>query len=390
MIKIKKLKIIFIFFIIAIPHYFFEYLRNKYILETENNSNKIDKYYKICNGGILINKKNYKKVESPKISIISPIHNREEYILKLLRSIQNQYFDDIEIIFVDDFSTDGSVKLIKILQNEDKRIILLKHKRNKGTLISRNYGALFAKGEYIMFPDPDDILSNDILLKCYKIANKNNYELIRYNIYFNNNLLFNHIVKNLDTGPIYQPELSSYLFYGKGIIQQLDFNVANKFIKRITFIKALSSMNKHYFYLFMRNQEDGLINFLLYRNAKSYFFLKKIGYYYLPNKQSFTINYKSNLDETIQSAFINLIFVYENTKNNKHEKNMVNCLFRRLYFEVLNEFFVKIKKDFDFYINIINEYLSCKFISKKNKYILNKFKFIILNKKNDQLKKIIV
>ena len=87
------------------------------------------------------------KNEIPKISIISPIYNRGKYILRFLRSIQNQYFDNIEIIFVDDFSSDNSVELIKNYQFEDERIILIEHNKNKGTLISRNDGALISKGE---------------------------------------------------------------------------------------------------------------------------------------------------------------------------------------------------------------------------------------------------
>ena len=89
----------------------------------------------IINKGKLINKKKLRNKKDPKISIISPIHNREKFILRFLRSIQNQFYDDIEIILVDDFSTDNSVKLIEKYQKEDERIILLKHKKNKGTFI---------------------------------------------------------------------------------------------------------------------------------------------------------------------------------------------------------------------------------------------------------------
>ena len=103
---------------------------------------KLEIYLNICNETKLFPKQYFYKVENPKISIISPVHNREKYILRFLRSIQNQGFDDIEIIFVDDFSEDNSVKLIENFQKEDERIILIKHNKNKGTLISRNHGAI--------------------------------------------------------------------------------------------------------------------------------------------------------------------------------------------------------------------------------------------------------
>lgn len=228
-------------------------------------------------------------------------------------------------------------------------------------------------------PDPDDILSKDILLKCYETAIQNDYDLIRFNIYLGkNNIFFDSIVNDLESGPIYQPQLSNYLFYGKGKLQQIDFNVSNKFIKRITYIKAIFSFNKYYLNLYMVNHEDGLVNFLLYRSAKSFYFLKKVGYYYLPNEQSITLNFQKNYDETIRFIFINLIFVFENTKNNKGEKNMVNCLFERLYIGVLSECLNLITKDFDYYIYIINQYLNSKFINQENKNKLNKLKSIII------------
>ena len=89
-----------------------------------------------------------------------------------MRSIQNQFFDDIEIIFVDDYSKDNSIRKIENCQNEDERIILLKNKNNKGTLISRNIGALKAKGEFLIFPDSDDILSQNILSMCYELQKR--------------------------------------------------------------------------------------------------------------------------------------------------------------------------------------------------------------------------
>lgn len=114
----------------------------KYKSENLIDSNNIENYFKICNKGVLLNNKLFKKGDNPKISIICPNHNRGKYILRLLRSIQNQLFDDIEIIFVDDYSNDNSTKLIEEYQKKDKRIILIKHKKNKGTLISRNEGII--------------------------------------------------------------------------------------------------------------------------------------------------------------------------------------------------------------------------------------------------------
>ena len=298
----------------------------------------------------------------------------------MLRSIQNQFFDDIEIILVDDFSNDNSIKLIEEYQKNDERIILIKHNKNKGTLISRNVGILNSKGEYIIIPDTDDILGPNILQTCYDISKQNNYEMIRFNIYKGNeSIFFNNIVDEIEARQIYQPELSTYLFYAMGKLKQIDFNLSNKFIKRTSYIRALNSMNNFYLNQYMVNLEDGIMNYILYRTAKSFYFIKNIGYYYLQNNQSITVKQTENYDEKMRFIFIHLKFVFENTKNNKYEKDMANCLFSRLFILLENDFNL-IRKDFKFYIDIINMYLDCNFISKKNKFILKELKFIIKKK----------
>ena len=111
-------------------------------LEINSQIIKLNKYYKICNKHILINKKKFKKISNPKISIISPIYNCEKFLKRFIISIQNNFFDEIEIIIVDDNSKENSFKLIKENIKNDERIRLLKLKKNKGTLICRNIGVL--------------------------------------------------------------------------------------------------------------------------------------------------------------------------------------------------------------------------------------------------------
>ena len=195
-------KIVKIFFCLIINYIVI--IKNN--LYTEQNIIKIKKYYELNSKGILINKKNFRKNENPKISIISAIYNREKFILRFIRSIQNQFFDDIEILFIDDFSKDNSVNLIEEFQKEDKRIILIKNKRNKGTLISRNIGVLKSKGEYLIIPDPDDILTEGILEICYYISKQYNLEMIRFNMYSDKFFIFSKISEHLNN-IIYQPEL---------------------------------------------------------------------------------------------------------------------------------------------------------------------------------------
>ena len=94
-----------------------------------------EQYYIKCDAGILLNNvTKFKNNKKPKISIISSIYNKQNYILRFLRSIQNQNFGQIEIILIDDFSEDDTINIIENLQKEDGRIRLLKNRKNKGTL----------------------------------------------------------------------------------------------------------------------------------------------------------------------------------------------------------------------------------------------------------------
>ena len=194
----------------------------------------LEEYYKICNAGILLNKAiKFKKSQNPKISIISSIYNKQNYILRFLRSIQNQNFEQIEIILIDDFSEDNTVNIIENLQKYDQRIRIIKNRKNKGTLISRNEGIMISKGKYLIIPDGDDILSKNLLNKSFIIAEKYNYDMIRFNTYLGKRKIFLYDkIKYLVNKVIYQPQLSSYIFYYGGNLEITDPMISNKFIKR--------------------------------------------------------------------------------------------------------------------------------------------------------------
>lgn len=102
----------------------------------------------------------------PKVSVIIPMYNTGEYIEEAIRSIMNQTLSQIEIIVVDDGSTDNSLEIAKRLQNIDNRIIIYLQE-NKGQAVARNNGLSHAVGNYIYFMDSDDILHIDALKTCY-------------------------------------------------------------------------------------------------------------------------------------------------------------------------------------------------------------------------------
>ena len=337
-------------------------------------------YFKLCNNNKLRINKFYKKLNEPKISIISPMFNREKYILRFIKSIQYQNFNSIEIIVIDDFSNDNSVKIIENLQKLDKRIILLKNIKNKGTFITRNIGIIYAKAKYLIAPDPDDILSKNILSICYKYVERFNYDIIRFNMYIGKEKLNLHqIVNKLTKKMVNQPELSTYTFYGTNELQLIDLSLCNKLIKKKIYMLTLNLLNNYYYNMYITYSEDTLINYILYRKAKSYIFLNNIGYYYIKNSLSITNNLfrKSNLK--INFFFILLKFFFEYSRNTKYEKDISNFLFSKLNVDFnllisLSNINNNRNKFIECFYGIINMYLNSKYISKENK---NLFFFII-------------
>lgn len=103
----------------------------------------------------------------PKVSVIVPIFNVEKYLRQSILSIINQSIKDIEIILIDDGSTDNSLHVIKELSSIDKRIKILVQP-NYGQSVARNVGLVNAVGEYIYFFDSDDILEPSALEECYE------------------------------------------------------------------------------------------------------------------------------------------------------------------------------------------------------------------------------
>ena len=105
----------------------------------------------------------------PQISIIVPVYNTEEYIERCIRSIMEQTYENLEILLIDDGSTDNSGKLADEYVKDDARIKVY-HKKNGGLSDARNYGFSMSTAEYVCFIDSDDFISLDFYEKLYKKA----------------------------------------------------------------------------------------------------------------------------------------------------------------------------------------------------------------------------
>ena len=125
---------------------------------------------------IFLNIKKYNKTH-PKISVIIPIYNSENFIKECLNSLINQSFKNFEIIGINDGSTDNSLKILKEFEEKDERIYL-KTQNNLGAGIARNVGMKMAKGEYLIFLDSDDIFNETMLEELYAKIKGNNLEIV--------------------------------------------------------------------------------------------------------------------------------------------------------------------------------------------------------------------
>lgn len=121
----------------------------------------------------------------PKVSIIVPVYNEEEYVSTCLLSLINQTLDDIEIILIDDNSTDNSLNILLDYAKKYPNIKVYHNEKNIGQGASRNRGLSLATGEYIGFVDSDDYIRNTMYEDMYKAVLNNNYpEVVTTEIMF--------------------------------------------------------------------------------------------------------------------------------------------------------------------------------------------------------------
>ena len=117
------------------------------------------------------------------VSVVLPIYNVEKYLDKCISSVVNQTYRDLEILLIDDGSTDASSKMCDLWAEKDSRIKVI-HKENQGSGMARNTGIEYACGEFICFFDSDDFIAPETIQKSYEAAVKNNSEIVLFGIKF--------------------------------------------------------------------------------------------------------------------------------------------------------------------------------------------------------------
>lgn len=347
---------------------------HKYIKVIEVDLKQIKEYVNFISN-IKLNISCNDRIITPKISFIATNFNKQKYLNRFIASVQNQILKEFELIIIDDFSSDQSLKIIKSFQDKDNRIKLMKNKKNKGTFFSRINGALHSKGEYIVFVDPDDIILKNGLLNSYNYIKKYNFSIIQFNAIIQTNETIKvkykrHVYSNV----IKQPFLSYIFYYNENTKKGDAFNTAlwDKLIKREVAIKAIDFIGKNYLNEIIIIENDVIFLFSLFQVADSYRHINEEGYYYIRNNKDSIWNswISPNICESIiHGIFINIKFLYE--KSGKTRLNKLYSVFRLK--QSLQRYHICIpnaKKQYSFIKNILELFLKSSYISANDKFII--------------------
>ena len=331
----------------------------------------------------------FKFIKNPKISVIIPVYNSQKSLDRLYKSIQEQSFKDIEIIFVDDCSKDNSVKIIKNFQKKDRRIVLLKNEVNRGPFYSRNKGALFARGEYIQFIDSDDLFLNDIFEKAYYIAKIKNIDIVQYALLKNIGNRFFPLVEKTKDSIIYQPELSEEMFYGSGRLKQINYFIYNKIIKRDAFLKSLIYIGDETLKENLYIHEDLIQLFCLLRVANSLLYIDNVGYCKFKSRDGSSLQVRLNnpllANQVFHDISLELKLIYDKTSYKRKDKKVCYAFFlmARKYYKHLIE---HITKGFELIDKVFNLLINSIYFRKDIRISFKQFKDKIMNNQYNSFK----
>ena len=332
-----------------------EIMNYEYMIPSFNNTNEL-----------------YRR-EKPKVSLIIPVYNQKKFIRKIYTCIENQSLKDIEIIFVDDCSTDDSYQTIEALMMIDKRIVYIKNKENRGVFYTRNKGVINARGEYILLVDIDDYLLNDILLKSYETAKFYDLDIVHFYVMagdFKKNVFWK--VLKFASGIIRTNQHVKNVFF-RGTTR----NTWDKLIRREVFLKSIDFMNEKFKSEKYVVYNDDVAIFGLFKVAESYGFLEEIGYIYnwaVPNSTTHKYEDPKYINDIFRCCFTIMEYYYEQTENNNLEKRAGYYFFldkvNKVYFKSINY----LTEGYDYVIKILDLYLNCTFLKEDHKEKLQKFK----------------
>ncbi|MBQ3544324.1 MAG: glycosyltransferase [Lachnospiraceae bacterium] len=264
-----------------------------------------------------------------KISVIIPVYNVELYLKECLESVLQQEYKNIEVICIEDCSTDNSKKVLESIAREDCRVRVFLNKNNSGLSKSRNIGIDMARGEYLLFLDSDDYLVDNSLKVIVQKADELSVDMLSFDsksIYEGSRITYDGKRKKT-----YKNEV---LRGGDAFVEQRhngDYKVPVwQYLYRRDFIKR----NELYFVEGIYH-EDVLFTFFAYMYANKVMFLNELVHMYRVRKESITTS-KSLLHKRIED----LVLIYEQSyiqfaKLNFHDRDILGSQLEYVRYNIL-------------------------------------------------------
>ena len=290
------------------------------------------------------------------ITIIIPIYNCEKFIDRCLNSIINQTYKNIEIILINDGSTDNSMQIIDKYKEKDNRIKVI-DKKNEGVSASRNIGIELSNGEYITFVDADDWLELDAIEKMYNTIVAHNVDVVRANYFINKNTtenisigkmydLSNKVIKNYDFKDV---KMLEYFLLAKNSIPNL--------VMLLLIKKEILKINNIKFDINLYMMEDVYFYLNLFLHIESIYYMDIPVYHYYQNLDSATKSTKK-YDKNIKG----IIEVNEKIrelllKNNIFSLSNISKLNANHLKIITNYFYFLIRDKVENNKEIINKYI---------------------------------
>lgn len=310
----------------------------------------------------------------PLVSIIVPVYNSEKYIEKCISSIVNQTLKNIEIIIVNDGSTDNSINIISKLSNEDNRIKVINQK-NSGVSAARNNGINNSNGEYIGFVDADDYIELEMYESMYSKAEEFDADIVICNV---KDILESKekVSLNFEDGLISIENIKP-----KNFLKDKYFKLGSAVWHKI-FKKSLIVENNIKFINYNEvSSEDTIFNLQAMLKSKNIYCIDKPFYNYIIRENSLT---KSKI------AKENMIYRCKNTVNIIHkycEENNIDIdkyIYYLTYFEFINSLSYVHPKNLNNLSLGIKEYSKSEFYKKSLKNIIfsNTLDIYFINHKN--------
>lgn len=362
--KIKNKKKIINYLLILFIIFFVNLYMNLHFKKRTNINiyskfkNEID-FLRSCINNTTIEK--YEKCSKPKLSIVIPVYNCEKYLNRLLKSIQNQKLKDIEIIFIEDCSTDKGFQLLKEYSKYDKRIVLIKNEENKGCLYSYVKGILETKSEYTMIIDNDDMLLPN-LKELYEISEQNNKDINDFS--YIHGKLDDFYENRMGSIELYQPNIRE-IFFKKNYHGCTYIN--NKIMKSKIIKEAVKTLNYEYLNSNISLHCDTILFICLFNYVESYksyndFFIQ----IHINNANSST----SEISNKYKELFRVTIYLVQYISELKYSSNYNYNRHIKFGLDILNwQIFDKIKLLFkaDKLLEVLNNILKNENLNNKNK-----------------------